>query len=65
MCGIPTLSPPLPPSPQDKTASLKDLRTMRNKGVLRLHERMSRDQAKKDEDDRGRRMEVWTCVGEG
>ena len=35
---------------------------MRNKGVLRLHERMSRDQAKKDEDDRGRRMEV---CGEG
>ena len=37
---------------QDKTASLKDLRTMRNKGVLRLHERLSRDQAKKDDPTR-------------
>lgn len=31
---------------------------MRNKGVLRLHERLSRDQAKRDEGDRGRRMEA-------
>ena len=55
---------------QDKSAALKDLRTMRNKGVLRLHERLSRDQAKRDEGDRGRRMEasvggVWRRVWEG
>ena len=32
---------------------------MRNKGVLRLHERLNRDQTKKQEDDRSRRLGEW------
>ena len=35
---------------------------MRNKGVLRLHERLNRDQTKKQEDDRSRRLGEWWGV---
>lgn len=55
----------LPQTIGDRVAAAKDFRNMRNKGVLRLHERLNRDQTKKQEDDRSRRLGeccLWRAV---
>ena len=47
-----------PPPPQDRTATLRELRVSRNKGVAKLHERAGRDKKKTLDDDRARRLEA-------
>lgn len=43
---------------QDRAALVADVRKTRNKGVQRAHERLYRDLAKQQEDDRERRLEA-------
>eukprot|EP00967_Tisochrysis_lutea_P009214 scaffold10914_cov21-Tisochrysis_lutea.AAC.1 len=43
---------------QDRAALVSDVRKTRNKGVQRAHERLFRDLAKQQEDDRERRLEA-------
>lgn len=45
-------------SPQERAAALKDVRVARNKGVARFHDRLNREQAKRQEDDRTKRLEA-------
>ncbi|GFH14203.1 uncharacterized protein HaLaN_10216, partial [Haematococcus lacustris] len=43
---------------QEQLNLLKDIRNQRNKGIVRLHERLNRDLAKQQEDDRSRRLDA-------
>jgi len=43
---------------QDRATLLAEVRKTRNKGVQRAHERLFRDLAKQQEDDRERRLEA-------